>query len=70
MRMLDREDAFSLWDRRKDLHMRYRLPHRPPYRRSAGPGLANLVAAFLLGLIIYRKGVEDGKKTAEHKPNE
>jgi len=52
--------------------MRYRLPHRPPHRLPHGRpvGLANLVAAFLLGLIIYRKGVEDGKKTAEHKPNE
>jgi hypothetical protein len=44
--------------------MRYHFPHR---RRPAG--LINLVAAFLVGMFIYRKGVEAGKKTGDHKEN-
>jgi hypothetical protein len=44
------------------------MRHRFPYRRHPA-GLINLVAAFLVGMFIYRKGVEAGKKTAEHKEN-
>ena len=45
-----------------------RVPPRFPYSRPAG--LANLVAAVLLGVFIYRKGVEEGKKLAESQKPE
>ena len=48
--------------------MHRRLPYRRPYPRQAG--LANLVVAAIVGVIIYRKGVEAGKKMAESKKNE
>ncbi|HLQ30556.1 MAG TPA: hypothetical protein VK140_15090 [Ktedonobacteraceae bacterium] len=45
-----------------------RVPPRIPYGRPAG--LANLVAAVLLGVFLYRKGVEEGKKMAESQKQE
>ena len=50
-------------------HFPYRrVPPRIPHGRPAG--LANLVAAILLGVFIYRKGVEEGKKLAESQKQE
>ena len=46
-------------------HHRPSHPHRPPYRRPGGSGLVNLLAAVALGVLVYRKGVEEGAKLAE-----
>ena len=55
-----------LSDSRKDMSMHRRFPSRRlPNRRPAGLGLANLLVAAVLGVIVYRKGVEEGKKLAE-----
>ena len=49
----------------------HRFPHRPPHRRPAGPvGLVNIVAAVVLGIIVYRKGIEEGKKLAESQKHD
>ncbi len=47
-------------------------PYRvPPYRLPGNrPGIANLVVACVLGYLVYRKGVEDGKKASENKKSE
>jgi hypothetical protein len=52
--------------------MHHRLPYRRPYPRPypRSAGLVNLVAAAIVGVIIYRKGVDAGKKMAESKKNE
>ncbi len=71
--MVGRENVFSLSYSRKDMSMNHGFPHRRvppriPYGRPAG--LANLVAAVLLGVFLYRKGVEEGKKMAESQKQE
>jgi hypothetical protein len=43
----------------------HRFPHRPPHRAGGPGGLINLVVAVVLGVIVYRKGIEEGKKLAE-----
>ena len=62
--MVGRDNACPLSSSRKDVSMKYgfpyrRVPPRFPFGRPAG--LANLVAGILLGVFIYRKGMEEGK---------
>lgn len=73
IRMVGRDNACPLSSSRKDASMKHgfpyrRVPPRFPFGRPAG--LANLVAGILLGVFIYRKGMEEGKKMAESSKHE
>ena len=71
--MVGREDASLCSLEERTLNMHRRLPpyRVPPYRLPGNrPGIANLVAACVLGYLVYRKGVEDGKKASENKKSE
>ena len=76
MRMVGRECAFLVSSSRKVVRMQHGSPHRrhppkfPGRRPMGGAGLVNLAAAVILGVIVYRKGIEEGKKLAESQKSE
>jgi len=76
MRMVDREYAFLVSSSRKDIRMQRGFPHHrfppkhPGRRPMGGAGLVNLIAGVILGVIVYRKGIEEGKKQAQSQKSE